>query len=254
MSAVVALLTVLAVLVWPGRRPGRAARAGLRRHVGADGPVPAHQRVVAAVGRVLGRRSRAPGGSGRGTAAAGRSGDGSAGQWLPVLDQLCAALRSGLPPAEAVAMARTGAGLPVREALAVVLEAARDGRPCAPAWARVVRSSSAPELALVARSWAVSERLGAPLADAVESASRALRSRRDLDSKLETATAGARTTAAILTLLPVAGVGLALLMGIGPATLYGSWPALCSLAGGLLLLAVGRVVVTGMISRATALS
>lgn len=235
MSAV-ALLTVLAVLAWPGRRSARAVGAGLRRHLGPrDVGNPPWGAPWSALRRVAG---------------GSRSGPGSS-QWLPVLDQLAAALRAGLPPGEALAMALTGGSPVVREALTVVLEAARDGRPCAPAWARVARSTPGPQVELLARSWAVSERLGAPLADAVDSASRALRSRRDLDSRVETATAGARTTAAILTLLPVAGIGLALLMGIGPSTLYGSWPAVLSLLAGLLLLAAGRVVVTGMITRAT---
>ena len=239
MNGTAALLTLLAVLAWPGRRRTRAVRSGLRRRRGSGDAVPGSWATVSAVRRRLAGRRPGP---------ATRT-----APWLPVLDQLSAALRSGLPPADAVAIVLTGAGPAVRDHLSVVLAAAREGRPCAPAWARVVRSTVTPELELLARSWAISERLGAPLADAVDSASRALRSRRDLDSRLETATAGARTTATILTLLPVAGVGLALLMGIAPSTLYGSWPAVCSLLAGLVLLALGRVVVTGMITRATAL-
>lgn len=238
MSTVAALLTALAVLVWPGRRAARAVRAGALRHTGS-----AESGVSRWRGAVTSARGRL-GWSGR---ARTRDSD----LWLPVLDQLAASLRAGLPPTDALSLALTGASGPVRTAVAVVLDAARDGRPCAPAWARVARSASSPEVELLARSWAVSEQLGAPLADAVVSTARALRSRRDLASRLETATAGARTTATILTLLPLAGVGLALLMGIGPTTLYGSVPAVVSLLGGLLLLIMGRVVVTGMISRAT---
>ncbi|MCK0113128.1 type II secretion system F family protein [Ornithinimicrobium sp. F0845] len=238
MTWVATLLIALAVLTWPGRRTGRAVRAGLLRHRGPMDTSPGPWRGLWARGR---RRLGWP----------GRSQAHQTQQWLPVLDHLSASLRAGLPPADALELALTGVGPGVRAVLTPVLEAAREGRPAAPAWARVARATASPEVELLARSWGISEQLGAPLADAVDSAARALRSRRDLASKLETATAGARTTATILTLLPVAGVGLALLMGIAPATLYGSVPAGASLLAGLVLLAVGRVVVTGMIARAT---
>lgn len=175
--------------------------------------------------------------------------DTGAGDWLPVLDNLAAALRVGLPPAEALQLATRGAPTHVRSTVEAVLVASRDGRQCGPAWARAAREADRRELHLLARSWAISEQLGAPLADAVDSAARSARSQRELSSRLATATAGARTTATILSLLPVVGVGVALLMGIGPADLYGSPAALMSLAAGLLLLGGGRVVVNGMVAR-----
>ena len=166
-----------------------------------------------------------------------------------MLDELAAALRAGLPPAEALALAADSSVPAVQERLRVVLEAAREGRPCAPAWVRTARASARTELELLARSWAISEQLGAPLADAVDSAARSARSHRELSGALETATAGARTTATLLTLLPIAGIGIALTMGIGPTELYGSPVALVSLLAGLALIGVGRVVVGGMVDR-----
>lgn len=166
-----------------------------------------------------------------------------------MLDELAAALRAGLPPAEALALAADSSAPAVQERLKVVLEAAREGRPCAPAWVRTARASARTELELLARSWAISEQLGAPLADAVDSAARSARAHRELSGALDTATAGARTTATLLTLLPIAGIGIALTMGIGPTELYGSPVALVSLLAGLALIGVGRVVVGGMVDR-----
>lgn len=239
MTALGALLLALAVVVWPARRSARAVRSRLR---GPDFPDHEHAPGLGERAMRAGRRLGLPG-----SRSAGHT-----GQWLSVLDELSASLRAGLPAGEALAMSVTSSPATVRTVLLPVLEAAQDGRPGAAAWLRAARSATGGELELVARSWAISEQLGAPLADAVESAARGLRDERALRGRLDAATAGARTTANILTLLPVAGVGIALLMGIGPAELYGSGLALTSLAAGVVLIAVGRVVVTRMIRRVTA--
>jgi len=225
----------LAVLCWPHRRGRRAAGAeALRVRADQGRRRSGWQQVVAAA------RARLVGG-------AGQSGQ-DVTRWLPLLDQLSAALRVGLPPAEALALALRAAAVPVRDDLLGVLQAAREGRACGPAWLRVARSTSSTELALLARAWLVSARLGAPLADAVDNAAHAMRSHRELASALETATAGARTTALILTLLPVAGVGIALLMGVTPGELYASPAALVSLSLGVVLILIGRLVVARMIA------
>ena len=238
MSSLSALLAALTVLVYPrGRAEGalRARReATLAGNVSEESPTGWGPGWVAAASR-LGAR--------------GRGLRNGADEWLPVLDQLAASLRAGLPPAEVLALATEGSRGAVRWSLEGVLEAAREGRQCAPAWARAARSAGRVELELLARSWAISEQLGAPLADAVDSAARSARSQRELSSRLATATAGASATATILSLLPLAGVGVALLMGIAPTDLYGSSTALVSLVLGLLLIAVGRVVVNGMVDR-----
>ena len=238
MTAVGALLLALAVVVWPAGRRARAVRA--RLHV----PSSIGDQVFLGPREVARQWSQRLGLLGHQRAA-------DTGQWLSVLDELSASLRAGLPAGEALAMSVAGSSPTVRAALLPVLEAARDGRPGASAWLRAARSTTGGELEVVARSWAISEQLGAPLADAVESAARGLRNDRALRGRLSTATAGARTTANILTLLPVAGVGIAQLMGIGPAELYSSGLALVSLAAGVVLIAVGRVVVTRMINRVT---
>lgn len=235
MTEMAGLCVLLAVLIWPARRAERAVRARVTRDgPPADAPWQRWRVSMTQAGRRLGLSK-------------GR--DPESARWLPLLDQLSASLRVGLPPAEALALSLTGSDESVRERVAAVVQTAREGRACGPAWLRAARSARSPELELLARSWLISERLGAPLADAVDSAGRALRSGRDLASRLETATVGARTTATILSLLPVAGVGIALVMGIGPTDLYGTPVALASLVLGIAVIIVGRLIVARMIDR-----
>lgn len=236
MTGLCTLCVVAAVLTWPARRTERAVRARATRDQTRAGGTWLPFRAG------LARAARRVGLSGRGAVS-------ESARWLPLLDQLSASLRVGLPPAEALALALRGSEDGVRERLTMVVEAARDGRACGPAWLRAARAARSAELELLARSWLISERLGAPLADAVDSAARALRSGRDLASRLETATAGARTTATILTLLPVAGLGVAVLMGISPVELYGTPVALVSLGAGVGMVVVGRLVVSRMITQ-----
>src|SRR5690606_33536208 len=101
------------------------------------------------VGAVLSLGARAPGAEGHGPSSSRRwrgrrlvsrfslrePAEGTA-QWLPLLDELSAALRCGLPPAEALGMALSGSSPTVRTALTPVLQAAREGRPGGPAWTR----------------------------------------------------------------------------------------------------------------------
>lgn len=236
MTTLAAVLVGLALLAWPRGRRVRAVLSLGARAPRSEGHGPSSSR------RRRGRRlvSR----------FSLREPAEGAAQWLPLLDELSAALRCGLPPVDALGMALSGSSPTVRTVLTPVLQAAREGRPSGPAWTRAARSASDPHLDLLARSWAISEQLGAPLADGVDSAARAMRSGRDLSHRLAATTAGARTTANILTALPLASVGVALMMGIGPRELYGSAVAMGSLACGLLLIGAGRLVVSRMIVRA----
>ncbi|WP_162803060.1 type II secretion system F family protein [Ornithinimicrobium avium] len=155
------------------------------------------------------------------------------------------------------------AGLSTEHALRVVLEpvgpagslgpwselsrAAREGQPLAPSWSRLARRTGSPTAASVARAWSVAASTGAPLAAAVRSSAHAARERHRLERAVEVATAGARATATVLGLLPLAGVGLAALLGIGPVALYGDALALASAGLGLLLLAGGHATVRRMV-------
>ncbi|MGB3763637.1 MAG: type II secretion system F family protein [Ornithinimicrobium sp.] len=169
---------------------------------------------------------------------------------LPLLDGLSASLAAGLTPEESLRMAsRSTTDTGVRAIVAPVLEAAQEGRPLGVSWQRVAREHSHPDLASLARAWLISERLGCPLSDAVATTASASRSRTVTQQRLSTATAGARATSALLSVLPVGGVGIALMVGIDPFTLYGNPLALVSALCGLGLLLVGRWVVNVMIGR-----
>lgn len=168
---------------------------------------------------------------------------------LPLLDGYAAALRAGLPATGALEVVASSGPASWTRLVRPVLAAASDGRPTAPAWSRLARVHRSAELALVARSVALSERLGAPLAAAIGAAAKAVRARQQHDQRLRTATAGARATATLLTALPLGGLGVAAVLGLGPRELYGSLPALLSLLLGLVVLLLGRAVVAVLVTR-----
>lgn len=168
-----------------------------------------------------------------------------------LLDGLAAALEAGMPTHRAVQLALDGASRAgvVRPEWAELRRAADLGQSLGPVWVRVARRTGSPTLAAAGRAWVVAVATGAPLAGAVRAAAHGARERHRLARALETATAGARATATVLGLLPLAGVGLASVLGVGPVTLYGSAPALASLVGGAGLLATGHAVVRAMVAR-----
>ena len=166
-----------------------------------------------------------------------------------MLDGLAAALEAGLPTGHALEVALdpvvgAGAGFGAWQELA---RAANDGQPLGPAWQRLARRTGSLTASSVGRAWTLAAVTGAPVAAAVRSSAHAARERRRLERAVEVATAGARATATVLGLLPVAGVGLAALLGIGPLTLYAHPLALASAALGAVLLVVGHLTVRRMV-------
>lgn len=255
-------LAALVVLLWPpgpaaravtalSARPGRGAAPrslgdGLSGRTGGIGrraselsstrarARAARARALAALRRVLGHRApvAAPAGN----------------DVVELLDALGAALAAGLTPAEAVRVARLGESAPaVDDVVRAVQEAAADGHPTGPVWERGARRCGHPDLATLARAWTLSERLGCPLSDSVRSAAATARTRTLLQQRLAAATAGARATCTLLSLLPLGGVGMALFLGLDPLTLYASPIAAGSAGLGLVLLLGGRVVVRRMV-------
>uniref|UniRef100_UPI003B8491F6 hypothetical protein n=1 Tax=Segeticoccus rhizosphaerae TaxID=1104777 RepID=UPI003B8491F6 len=68
--------------------------------------------------------------------------------------------------------------------------------------------------------------------------------------RVEAASAGARATMNLLTVLPVGGAAVAAMLGISPIALYTQSPlALGCLVLGLALLMVGRLMVRRMVRR-----
>ncbi len=169
---------------------------------------------------------------------------------LPLLDGLSASLAAGLTPEESLRMAsQTSTDAGVRVMLIPVLKAAQEGRPLGVPWQRIAREHDHPDLSSLARAWLISERLGCPLADAVATTASTSRSRTTMDQRLTSATAGARATCALLSVLPIGGIGIALMLGIDPLTLYGNPLSLASALLGLALLVGGRWMVSRMIGR-----
>lgn len=171
---------------------------------------------------------------------------------LQLLDDVSAALEAGLPVGRAVTLALAhGPSGSVREeqAWTSLSRAALEGQELAPAWARAARTTGSPALAVVARAWRVASLSGAPLADALRVSAHTARERQRLERAVDTATAGARATATVLTLLPLAGVGLAAVLGVPPTMLYGSPAAWASVGAGAMLLLAGQVLVRRLVGR-----
>lgn len=175
---------------------------------------------------------------------------------LQVLDGLAAALEAGLPVPQAVtlALARVdGAGPtspgPTAAGWGELTRAAQEGQALAPVWHRLARRSGSPTLASVARAWQVAALTGAPIARAIRVSAHAARERRRLERAVDVATAGARATVTVLTLLPLAGVGLAAVLGVSPAALYSHPVALASALGGTVLVLLGQLWSRRMVAR-----
>jgi tight adherence protein B len=148
------------------------------------------------------------------------------GAALDVIGGLAADLRAGVAPSAAVQAARL--------ALSV-------GRPDPAVRRALDRLSAACE---------VSERLGAPLADLLDRVESDLRGIERARAAVAAQTTGARASAALLALLPVAGVGLGYAMGARPGDALLHTPLGAACAIGALLLQYGGLSWTGRLCRA----
>ncbi|MGB5952775.1 MAG: type II secretion system F family protein [Ornithinimicrobium sp.] len=241
-AVAVACMAAVAVLLWPRRAEveAEAARAVVDAAIDShEVPVPWWNRDIAWSAMLS--RSRPAG--------------------IPVgfLDGLAAALGAGLTPVDALRAAtrdldEVDPGSPDVRWLRPVLDSSQSGRPIGSVWRSIARRTGDPDLASLGRAWMISERLGAPLAEAVTAAAAMSRSRAAFAGALASATAGAKATCTLLTVLPLGGIGLALLLGIHPLTLYAHPLALTSLSTGLALLLLGRWWIGRMIRAVTALA
>lgn len=159
---------------------------------------------------------------------------------LDLLDAIAPALRAGMSSAAALELAVGSAGQ--RRANPDLLAASRSGEPLAPVWRRLAQRTGSAQLQLVASAWELSERHGAPLAEAVELTAGLLRDRRRWQGRVDVATAGPRATIRLLSLLPAAGAAFALVFGMSPVELYlGSPVARVAALCGLALTGLGRL-------------
>jgi tight adherence protein B len=146
---------------------------------------------------------------------------------------LAGEVRAGRPPAQAVAAAGTGGLGPPG---AAVLAAARYGGDVAAALCAAADRPGAEGLRGVAACWSVAVTEGASLAAGLERVAAALRAERDEQEDLRTHLAGPRATALTLAGLPVAGLALGTLLGVGPVrVLLGTPVGLGCLAAGVVL-------------------
>ncbi|NYG06601.1 tight adherence protein B [Phycicoccus badiiscoriae] len=155
---------------------------------------------------------------------------------------LAAPLRAGVVPSAALAAAEPSfADDPaLASLLAELVAAARTGAPVAEVWLGHVDANRSPDLQFVAQAWALTERTGAPLADALDSCEAVLRARERGRARVASAAAGPRASMAVLCLLPASGPVVGAAVGVDPATLYfSSTAATVSLALGLVLAAGG---------------
>jgi tight adherence protein B len=177
----------------------------------------------------------------------------SAPDLLGLLEAIAPALEAGMAPASALriaADARSGTGRPdpLTAVARAMSAAAADGATLGPLWREAAESAGSAELLLLAQAWSLTEDMGAPLAQAVRTTTGMLEARIAHERRLAAAVAGAKATVKVLTVLPIGGPLLALVLGIGPAELYGgSRLSQGSLVLGLCLAGIGRWWVRRMV-------
>ncbi len=252
------VLAGVGILLWPGRF-GRRRLAILpearSEAASASVQVPRSEHGSA---RERVRRGR----SGRGRSGRGRSGRGLSGRsavavtaqdLLGLLEAVAPALEAGMAPASALLIAadvRSGSGRldPLGALARGMASAAADGATLAPLWRAAAQSAGSVELLLLAQAWSLTEDMGVPLAQAVRATAGQLEARIAHERGLAGAVAGAKATVNVLTILPVGGPLLALVLGIGPGELYGgSRLTQASLVLGLCLAGIGRLWVRRMV-------
>lgn len=175
-----------------------------------------------------------------------RSAGVTARDLLSLLEAIAPALEAGMAPAAALRIAaesRSGAGQvgPLVVLLDDLASAAEQGASLGPLWRAAAGSTGSGELLLLSQAWSLTQDLGVPLAQAVRTTAGLLEARLAHERRLAGAVAGANATVNVLTVLPLGGPLLGLLLGIGPAELYGgSRLTQASLVLGLFLAGIGR--------------
>lgn len=138
-------------------------------------------------------------------------------------DQLAAAFRAGLPPSRTWALlaARPGPFAALAGAVAVHSELGMPGG------RSLLRSAGRHRAAVVplAAALHLCERSGAPTADVLERLAAGLRAEAGAATDARIALAAPKATAGVLSLLPVAGLGLGALLGVDTVQVLVSTPA-----------------------------
>lgn len=153
----------------------------------------------------------------RGRARASAAATATAGELAEALGRIVEELRAGAHPAAALGGTATDGPL-ARAVLAPVAAAAAlgDGVPAALTDAAARHPDVAPDLGRAARTWALADRHGVPVADLLASVLTDIRWRVAFAARVRAQLAGPRATAAVLTALPGLGLALGELVGAGP--------------------------------------
>ena len=241
MTMAVGLLLMVGVLVWPGSF-GRCSLAILpSMSTTVTFPTSLGSAGASSWVRVLHWR---PG---------QRAGGISTQDLLGLLEVIAPALEAGMAPASALLIAADSRTEPDRpdpldSLVRAMASAAANGDQLGPLWREASWSAGSAELLLLAQAWSLTEDMGAPLAQAVRTTAGLLEARIAHERRLTAAVAGARATVNVLTVLPIGGPLVALVLGIGPGDLYGgSRLTQASLALGLCLAMIGRWWVRRMV-------
>lgn len=185
-------LVVVGVVLWPGRRvpTGRPSQRPRHPPVGRSAPA----KVVVAAEEGL----------------------------ADLLALVAAPLRAGVPAAASLAAGAAAVQddpLLVRLVDDLVATGAR-GEQLSGTWLSHGRQLDSDALRFVGQAWALSERTGAPLADALTTSEQVLRARIRSRERLASAAAGPRASMGVLALLPISGPVVGLACGIAPRELY----------------------------------
>ncbi|WP_460600091.1 type II secretion system F family protein [Flexivirga lutea] len=174
-----------------------------------------------------------------------------------MVEGIAPAVAAGVTPATAVATsalltASSVSDDALRADLHQLARQASAGVELAPLWSGLSARHHVAALSEVARAWALSEQLGCAIGDALDAATAMMREQLDLRRRIAAATAGPRATMQLLTVLPVLGVGIAMVIGVPPWRLYAGPLGLTVLALGGGFVLAGRRLTRRMIRRATA--
>lgn len=174
-----------------------------------------------------------------------------------MIEGIAPAIAAGVTPATAVATSAlltsaTVSTPALRDDLQLLARQSAAGAELAPLWTGLQQRHDVAALGEVAKAWALSEQLGCAIGDALAAATAMMREQLDLERRIAGATAGPRATMQLLTLLPVLGIGIAMVIGVPPWRLYAGplGMTVLALGGGFVL--AGRLLTRRMIRRASA--
>lgn len=217
-----AALAALAVALWPARPPGGSSVAAVRAAPPLAGPSGSWWRGVLAVRR--GRSGRHP--------------------WVADLAEVTAVgLDAGLDLASAALVAARSPSVAVAapwlaDHLTASVEAG-GGVAVIDHGGAALTAQEERDLGMLEAAWLLAEEAGAATAVVTAAAACSIRARHAAAQRVAVVAAGPRASMWLLSALPVAGPLAAVLVGIGPGTLYGTDAARVSALAGLVLTATG---------------